>query len=122
MSFWSSRKQRKSKTVLDPGCSSKRYPYLRPTEGTFPLDPELPGISISGGAYQTPYPPEVPYFPNLVRHPAGKNSYVKNAVVLYYYARVNCFCDKERKNPFIHVNTVSYNLNFALEKSFLVNN
>ena len=44
----------------------------------------------------------------------GKNSYVKNAVALCYCAKDNCFCDKERKNPFIHVNTVSNNLNFAL--------
>ena len=28
---------------------------------------------------------------------------------------------KREKNPFIHVSTVSYNLNFALERSFLVN-
>ena len=57
-----------------------------PTEGTFALDP-----------------------------PPGKNSYVKNAVALYYYSKDNCFCDKElEKNPFIHVNTVSNNLNFAL--------
>ena len=29
-------------------------------------------------------------------------------------AKENCFCDKERKNLFIYVNTVSNNLNFAL--------
>ena len=28
---------------------------------------------------------------------------------------------KREKNPFVHVNTVSYNLNFAMERSFLVN-
>ena len=42
-------------------------------------------------------------------------NYVKNAVVLYYYARVNIyFCDKERKNPFIHGSKLSNNPNFAL--------
>ena len=28
--------------------------------------------------------------------PPGKNIYVKNAVALYFYAKDNCFCDKER--------------------------
>ena len=46
--------------------------------------------------------------------PPGKDIYINNYVTLYYYARVNCFCNKERKNPLIHVNTVSNCLNFAL--------
>ena len=34
--------------------------------------------------------------------------------------KVNCFCDEERKNPFIHVSTVSNNLNFALQGFLLL--
>ena len=56
----------------------------------------------------------------LGQAPPGKDIYVKNYVTLYYYAKVNCFCDKERKNPFIHVNTVSDCLNFAFFLSQLI--
>ena len=46
--------------------------------------------------------------------PPGKNIAVKNTVALsYFYAKDNCFCDKERNNLLIYVNTVSNNLNFA---------
>ena len=34
----------------------------------------------------------------------------------YTVIQVTCFCDKERKNPFIHVSGVS-NLNYALLKT-----
>ena len=41
--------------------------------------------------------------------------------ILYYYVKVNCFWDEERKNLFILVSTVSNNLNFALLRFFVIN-
>ena len=51
--------------------------------------------------------------------PPSKETFDKSKIALYYYAKVNCFRDKEKKNSFIHVNTVSNYLNFALQKVFL---
>ena len=36
-------------------------------------------------------------FSILAGIPPGKNSFVKKAVALYYYAKCFCFCDKKRK-------------------------
>ena len=97
------------------------FPPPPPTEGTFSLEPHPSVISIPGGACPTPPPPHT--------HPAHPlelswncrnfstwlgtpwKEYIKNAFALYYLAKFNCFC---KKNPFIHVNTVCNNLNFAL--------
>ena len=40
--------------------------------------------------------------------------FVKNVVALYYYVKDIVFCNKMRKNLFIHVNRVSNNLKDVL--------
>ena len=40
--------------------------------------------------------------------PPGKNISLKNAVALFFYAKDNCFCDKERTNIFIYVNLFDF--------------
>ena len=63
---------------------------IPPTEGTFVLEPQQ-------DACDTPHPLE---FPTWLGSP-GKNISVKNAVALYFFAKDNCFCDKERKKIFL---------------------
>ena len=52
------------KFILHTMGSSRYYPYPHPPpppkEGTFPLDPSPPGISISLGTCQIPWPLEFP--------------------------------------------------------------
>ena len=64
-------------------CSSKKYPYPLPHRGHCCFRPPPPGISV---IFQL----------GLV--PPGKNISLKNAVALFFYAKDNCFCDKERTN------------------------
>ena len=65
--------------------------------GAFRLDPLPPGISIPGGAPQTPTPGISVIF-QLGKAPPWKNSQVKNA--LRSHAKINCYCDKERKKSY----------------------
>ena len=58
-----------------------------------------------------PPPPGISLIFQLGWVPSGKNICVKDVVALYYYAKDNFFCDKMRKNLFIHFSTVSNNLN-----------
>ena len=60
-----------------------------------------------------PTPPPPPNF-QLGLAPPRKTVSVKNAVTLYYYVKDDCSNDQEKRNPFIHVNTASNNLNFTL--------
>ena len=49
--------------------------------------------------------------------PPEENIFIKNAVALYFYAEDNklyVFCDRERKNLFIHLKTVSNVLSVTL--------
>ena len=62
-------------------CSSKKYPYPLPHGGHCCFRPPPPRISV---IFQL----------GLV--PPGKNISLKNAVALFFYAKDNCFCDKER--------------------------
>jgi len=78
-------------------CSSKKYPYP-PTEGTFVL--ELHPVEFPFQWVLVNPPPPTPWnfhkSPTWLGNP-GKNISVKNAVALYFLAKDNCFCDKERK-------------------------
>ena len=64
-------------------CSSRKYPYPSPTEGTFALDTHPPGNFILGGDYHTP-PPTPWKFLNFSRIP---NSFIeltnKNVALIY---------------------------------------
>ena len=59
---------------------------------TFALDPQ-------GMLVRPPTPWNFHDFPTWLG-PPGTNISVKNAVALYYYAKDDYFCDKERKKPF----------------------
>ena len=72
-------------------CSSRKYPFPLPTEGTFTLDP---------------HPPEFPLFFNLVKD-ALERIFCQKCCARYYYANDNFSCNKIRKNLFIYVNTVT---------------
>ena len=74
-------------------CSSKKYPYPLPHGGHCCFRPPPPGVCV---IFQL----------GLV--PPGKNISLKNAVALFFYAKDNCFCDKERTNIFIYVNLFDF--------------
>ena len=62
---------------------------IPPTEGTFVLDPQPPAFSIPGDACHIPPPPGISVIFQLGWVPPGKNTFVKNAVALYFYAKDN---------------------------------
>ena len=78
-----------------------------PTEGTF--------FYTTRGCltYPLPQPLEFPKFSNLAGYPLERYFRQKCRCKILY-AKDNCFCDKEGKNIFSYVNTVSDDLNFAL--------
>ena len=81
-------------------CSSRKYPFPpRRALLLYTPPPSTPWNFLNFSTWEG-----IPW----------KEIYVKNNVSLYHYAKVHCFCDKERKNASIHVNTVSNYLNFAL--------
>ena len=76
------------------------------TEGTFVLDPQ------PGDACHIPLPTGISVIFQLGLVPCGNNTFVKNAVALYFYAKDN-LRQREKKIVF-YVNKVPNNLNFAL--------
>ena len=70
------------------------------------------GCMITHLTLTLPPPPPLE-FPTWFGTP-GKTATVKYAVTLHYYAKDDCSNDQEKKDPFIHVNTASNNLNFTL--------
>ena len=91
-------------THIDP---TKRKKYnvwfqkisIPPTEGTFVLEPQPLEFPFQGMLVIPPIPSNFRKFPTWLGSP-GKNISVKNAVALYFFAKDNCFCDKERKKSF----------------------
>ena len=73
---------------------------ISPTEGTFVLEPQPPEFPFQGMLVIPPIPSNFRKFPTWLGSP-GKNISVKNAVALYFFAKDNCFCDKERKKIFL---------------------
>ena len=55
------------------------------------------------GVLVIPLAPRISVIFHLGWVPHGKNISVKNTVALYHYAKYDCFCNKVRKNIFIHV-------------------
>ena len=88
-------------------CSSIPPSPPTPTEGTF--------FYTTRGCltYPLPQPLEFPKFSNLAGYPLERYFRQKCRCKILY-AKDNCFCDKEGKNIFSYVNTVSDDLNFAL--------
>ena len=83
-------------------CSSRKYTYDLPTEGTFALDPPPPwNFHPRGYVSDPPAPPGISVIFELGWIPSGKNICVKNVVALYYHAKDNFFCDKMRKKIFL---------------------
>ena len=87
-------------------------------------------------SFRPPTPLEFPFQGVLIRPPAPENlrafpawlgtpleRIVTSKMLLRYtiMRKLIVSAIKREKNPFIRVSTVSYNLNFALERSFLVN-
>ena len=73
-------------------CSSRKYPYPPPTEGTFALDPPPPW-NVHPRGYVS-YPPALPGISAIFELgwvPSGKNICVKNVVALYYHAKKSFF-------------------------------
>ena len=79
---------------------SRKYPYP-PTEGILALDTPPPWNFHSRGYLSDPAPHPLG-FPVWLA-PTRKTISIENAVALYYYAKDDCSCAKEKK-PFIHVN------------------
>ena len=95
-------------------CSSKNIdtPPPHPHGGHFCF--RVPTCTTRGClTFPLPQPLEFPKFSNLVGYPLEKY-FRQKCHCKILYAKDNCFCDKDGKNIFIYVNTLSNDLNFAL--------
>ena len=99
-----------AKTCSDGVVPENIHTPPPPPEGTFALDPHCPRTSIPVGACHTP---NFHHFSTWLGT-LWKEYLCQKCCCTLLFCELIFFCDKMRKNLFIHVNTVSNNLKDVL--------